>query len=199
MLLSSWEVVFCRVPLQSFGLHWCTANHLTISHYLQKSSDAGMESYIIQLGFSAAFDRVSQSGLLFKLKFIGVRVGGSWLSISIWSSSPSAGRESLLVVLPCSEWILIVSGVSRVSVWSSSVHPPINEMFELVENRLYASADDSTLLIIVRKPADRPTVAASLNRDFNFCFSFRIVFWTIVAVQRPSRRLHRVRLFFIPT
>ena len=81
------------------------------------------------------------------------------------------------------EWILIVSGVSRVSVGSSSVHPPINEMFELVENRLYAYADDSTLLIVVRKPADRPTVAASFNRDFSFCFSFRIVFWTIVAVQ----------------
>ena len=40
-----------------------------------------------------------------------------------------------------------------------------SEMFELVENRLYADADDSTLLEVVRKPVDRPTVAASLNRD----------------------------------
>ena len=39
-----------------------------------------------------------------------------------------------------------------------------NEMFELVENILYAYADDSTLLVVVRKPADRP-VDASLNRD----------------------------------
>ena len=38
-----------------------------------------MESYIVQLDFSAAFDRVSNSGLLFKLKAIGV--GGSVLSI----------------------------------------------------------------------------------------------------------------------
>ena len=38
-------------------------------------------------------------------------------------------------------------------------------MFELVENRLYAYADDSTLLAVVRNPADRPAVAASLNRD----------------------------------
>ena len=36
-------------------------------------------------------------------------------------------------------------------------------MFELVENRLYANADYSTLLTVVRKPADRPAVAASLN------------------------------------
>ena len=38
-------------------------------------------------------------------------------------------------------------------------------MFELVNNRLYAYADDSTLLVVVRRPADRPAVAASLNRD----------------------------------
>ena len=38
-------------------------------------------------------------------------------------------------------------------------------MFEPVENRLYAYADDSTLLAILRKPADRPAIAASLNCD----------------------------------
>ena len=38
------------------------------------------------------------------------------------------------------------------------------EMFELVKNRLYAHADNSSSLAAVRKPADRPAVAASLNR-----------------------------------
>ena len=38
-------------------------------------------------------------------------------------------------------------------------------MFELVETRLFAYADDSTLLAVVRRPADRPAVDASLNRD----------------------------------
>ena len=52
---------------------------LTISHYLQKSLDTGMESYIVQLDFNPAFDRVSLTGLLFKLKSIGV--GRSVLSI----------------------------------------------------------------------------------------------------------------------
>ena len=37
------------------------------------------------------------------------------------------------------------------------------EMFEQVENRQFAYADDSTLLAVVRKPADRPAVADSLN------------------------------------
>ena len=52
---------------------------LTISHHIQKSLDAGMESYIVQLDYCAAFDRVSHSGLLLKFKSIGV--GGSVLSI----------------------------------------------------------------------------------------------------------------------
>ena len=52
---------------------------LTIFHHLQKSLDSGMESYIIQLDLSAAFDIVSLSGLVFKWKSIGV--GVSVLSI----------------------------------------------------------------------------------------------------------------------
>ena len=35
--------------------------------------------------------------------------------------------------------------------------------------------------------------------DTLFCFCFWVVFWTVVAVQRPSPRLHRRRLFFLPT
>ena len=40
-----------------------------------------------------------------------------------------------------------------------------SKMFELVENRLFVYADDSTLMVVVRKPADRPAVAASLNME----------------------------------
>ena len=38
-----------------------------------------------------------------------------------------------------------------------------SEMFELVENILYAYADDFTLLAIILKPADRPATQASLT------------------------------------
>ena len=41
-----------------------------------------------------------------------------------------------------------------------------SEMLALVKNRLYAYADDSTLLTVVRELADRPAVAASLSREF---------------------------------
>ena len=65
-----------------------------------------------------------------------------------------------------SEWNPIVSGVPQGSVLGvllSILHT--SEIFGLVENRLYAYAHDSTLLSVVRKPADRPAVAASLNGD----------------------------------
>ena len=66
---------------------------LTISRHLQKSLYTGMESYIVQLNFSAAFDRVSNSGLLFKSKSIAV--GGSVLSIC--REFPSNRRQRALV------------------------------------------------------------------------------------------------------
>ena len=111
-----------------------------------------MESYIVQLDFSAAFDRVSHSGLLFKLKSIGV--DGSVLSIC--REFLSNRRQRVVVDGAISEYIPIVSGIPQRCVLGSLLFILYtSEMFELVENRLYAYADDSTLLL----------VAASLNRD----------------------------------
>ena len=65
-----------------------------------------------------------------------------------------------------SVWIPIVSGVPQESVLCPL--PFIifaSEMFLLVKKRLFAYADDSTLLTVVRKPANRLAVASTLNRD----------------------------------
>ena len=68
------NIFFCLLLSLLIGNVW--ASHsifiITISHHLQKSLDAGMESYIVQLDFSAAFDRVRHNGLLFKLESIGI-------------------------------------------------------------------------------------------------------------------------------
>ena len=119
-----------------------------------------MESYIVHLYFSAAFDRLSHSGLLFKLKSIGVgdRV------LSIYRKLLSNCRQQIVVDCATSEWIPIVSAVPQGSVLGPFLFILyISEMFKLVVNRLYAFADDSTLLTVVHKPADRPAVAASLS------------------------------------
>ena len=89
----------------------CNDALLTISHHIQKSLDAWMESYIVQLDFSAVFDRVCHSGLLFKLKSIGV--GGCMLSIC---GEFSERRQRVVVDGAASEWIPIVPGVPQGSV-----------------------------------------------------------------------------------
>ena len=140
----------------------CTDALLTTSHHLQKSLDTEIESYIVQLDFRAAFDKVGHSGLTFKLKSISV--GGGVLSIC--REFLSNRRQRVVVDGATSEWIPNVYGVPQGSVLSPLLCIIYtSEMFELVEYRLYAYADDSTLLAVVRKPADRPAVAAFFNRD----------------------------------
>ena len=66
-----------------------------------------------------------------------------------------------------SEWIPIISGVPQGSMLSPLLFILYtSEMFDPVENRLFAYADDSTQLAVIRKPADRPAVAATRNRNY---------------------------------
>ena len=120
------------------------------------------DGIFVQLDFGAAFYRVSHSGLLFNLKSIGV--GGIVLSICIEFFSNRMQR----VVLDDanSKRVPIVSGTPHGSVLCPLLFILFTgEMFELVKNRLPACADDSTIRAVVRRPADRPAVAASLNRN----------------------------------
>ena len=115
----------------------------------------GVEFYIIRLDFSAPFERVNHIGLLFKLKSIGV--GGSVLSICTEVLSDRRQRVVVDGAATASEWIPFISGVLQRSVLSPLLFILYtSETFDLVDNRLFAYADDSTLLAVDRKPADRP-------------------------------------------
>ena len=86
------NMVNCLLLSLLIGKVWAAL--LTISHtFRSKCLDAGMESYIVQL---VDFDRVSHSGLLFKLKYTGV--DDSVLTF-VQSSSPTVGKESWLMML----------------------------------------------------------------------------------------------------
>ena len=60
------------------GLGTCDAL-LCVSHTLQSALENGQEAWIVQIDFSAAFDRVNHLGFLYKLCSVGI--GGSVLSI----------------------------------------------------------------------------------------------------------------------
>ena len=60
------------------GLGICDAL-LCVSHTLQSALESGQETWIVQIDFSAAFDRVNLLGILNRLCSVGI--GGSVLSI----------------------------------------------------------------------------------------------------------------------
>ena len=60
------------------GLRTCDTL-LCVSHTLQSALVSGQEARIVQIDFSAAFDRVNHLGILYKLCSVGI--GGSVLSI----------------------------------------------------------------------------------------------------------------------
>ena len=74
----------CRGVLQTtqftdrIGLGTCDAL-LCVAHTLQSTLEMGQEARIVQIDFSAAFDRVNHQGILFKLCSVGVV--GSVLSV----------------------------------------------------------------------------------------------------------------------
>ena len=80
--------------------------------YAAKCTGAWQEARIVQIDFSAAFDRVNHQGILYKLCSVGI--GGSVLSILTQFLSD---RSQHVMVDGCwSKLVNVVSGVSQGSV-----------------------------------------------------------------------------------
>ena len=88
---------------------------LCVSHTLQSASASGQEARIVEIDFSAAFDRVNHLGVLYKLCSVGI--GGSVLSILTQFLS---NRSQQVIVDGCrSKLVNVVSGVPQGSVFAS--------------------------------------------------------------------------------
>ncbi|KAI3381869.1 hypothetical protein SNEBB_010891 [Seison nebaliae] len=135
---------------------------LSISHKLQMALDSGSEARAVQIDFSAAFDRVNHIALLHKLKSVGV--GGSVLSIA---TEFLRSRVQRVCVDGCySNFSNVISGVPQGSVLGPLLFILYTaDLYNIVKNDLFGYADDKTLLSVIPSPADRQTVAVSLNRD----------------------------------
>ena len=139
-----------------------------MAHTLQNALEMGQEARIVQIDFSAAFDRVNHQGILFKLCSVGV--GISVLSVLRQFLS---NRSQYVVVDGCrSKLVNVVSGVPQESVLGpQSFLLYTAELFSILENKLYGyaleDADDSTLVAIVPSPGERVAVSQSMNRDLN--------------------------------
>ena len=82
-------------------MQWCASNQfayrkdlgtcdalLQVSHLLQSALDSGQKARIMQIDFSAAFDRVKNQSILYKLCLVGIGGSVEFLSTdhsTIWS------------------------------------------------------------------------------------------------------------------
>ena len=104
-VLPTAHFVYCK------DLRTCDAL-LCVSHTLQSSLESGQEARIVQIDFSAAFDRINHLGILYKLCSVGI--GGSVLSILTQFLS---NRSQHVMVDGCrSKLDNVVSGVPQGSV-----------------------------------------------------------------------------------
>ena len=80
---------------------------LCMSHMLQSALDSGQEARIVEIDFSAAFDRVNHPGILYKLCSVGN--GGSLLSVL--TQFLSNRSQHVMVDDSRSKLVNVVSGV----------------------------------------------------------------------------------------
>ena len=83
-----------------------------MSHTLQRALESEQEARIVQIDFSAAFDRVNHLGIFYKLYSMGI--GGSVLSIL--TQFLSNRSQKLMMDFCRSKLINVVSGVPQGSV-----------------------------------------------------------------------------------
>ena len=96
--------------------------------------DCGAEARIVQIDFSAAFDRVNHRGMIYKLKSVGI--GGSILSIVEEFLTDRSQR--VCIDGSCIRFIDVVSGFPQGSVLGRFLFILYTaDLFGLVENDFF--------------------------------------------------------------
>ena len=88
------------------GLGTCDAL-LCMSHRLQSALESGQEARIVQIDFSASFDRVNHQGIMYKLCSVGI--GGFVLSTCILTQFRSNPSQYIMVDGCRSKVVTVVS------------------------------------------------------------------------------------------
>ena len=118
-------------------------------HTLQSALESGQEARIVQIDFSAAFERVNHQGILYKLSSVGI-IGSV---LSVLTQFLSSRSQYVLVDRCLSKLFYVVSGVPQGSFFGLLLFLLYtSELFSILENKLIGYADDSTLMAVVPSP-----------------------------------------------
>ena len=138
----------------------------------QLELDRAGELALVQIDFSAAFDRVNHGDLVFKLREAGV----SGLILKVFQNFLSSRTQRVKVDGVFSSSIDVVSGVPQGSVFGPLLFLLyIVDLPRLLQNELVGYADDSTLLCRIPHPRNRSSVAASVNDATTYGCDQRLV------------------------
>ena len=131
---------------------------------LQSALEIRQEARIVQIDFTAAFDRVNHRGILIKLCSVGV--GGSVLSVL---TQFLFNRSQYVMVDGCrSKLVNVVSWLPHGNVLGRQLFLFYTaELFSILENKLFGYVDDYTLVAVVPSAGVRVAAAESMNRDLN--------------------------------
>ena len=152
----------------------CVTQLLSVLHDLGRTLDSGKETDLIYLDFAKAFDSVSHSKLLFKLKSFGI--SGPLLN---WFADYLRDRKQCVVVEGASSSFLnVTSGVPQGSVIGPLLFILyVNDLPEVTNNSTVALfSDDSKCYRAIRSPVDRGLLQLDLDAMSNWSLNWKMKF-----------------------
>jgi len=146
-----------------------TVNQLLhVTHQIYKNFDEGLKSVMVFLDFRSAFDSVWHSGLLLKIKSIGI--GGTLFN---WFESYLSNRTQRVVLDGASSDTKVIQcGVPQGSVLGPLLFLIyVNDLCDDLSSTGYLFADDATLFNSF-KAGGEVEISNTLNKDLNTIYEW---------------------------